>query len=167
MMFNLHKFRHYLWENTFILYTDHQALKYLFNKPVHQGWIFRWLLLFQEFQVEIIVQLGKQNVGSNHLSRLESQGELTEIDNDLLDAHLFQIEAVPSELAEISEVLHTSKSSEEINEKKKKILAIKVAPYTLINDQLYKLGIDEVLWRCVLKHEGEAIINEAQKGGSR
>lgn len=29
------------------------------------------------------------------------------------------------------------------------------------------LGIDEVIQRCVLEHEREAIIDEAHKGGSK
>ena len=46
MVFSLQKFRHYLLANPFIFYTDHQALKYLVNKPLHHGRICRWLLLF-------------------------------------------------------------------------------------------------------------------------
>ena len=55
MVFSLHKFRHYLLANPFIFYTDHQALKYLVNKPLHHGRICRWFILFQEFEFEIII----------------------------------------------------------------------------------------------------------------
>ena len=48
--------------------------------------------------------------------------------------------------------------------KKKQILAMKAAPYTLINGFLYKMGLDEVLHRCVLEHERETIIHEAHYG---
>ena len=37
MVFALQKFRCYLLANPFIFYTDHQALKYLVNKPLHHG----------------------------------------------------------------------------------------------------------------------------------
>ena len=37
MVFALQKYRHYLLANPFIFYTDHQALKYLVNKPLHHG----------------------------------------------------------------------------------------------------------------------------------
>jgi len=47
-------------------------LKYLVNKPVLEGIICRWLLLFQEFTFEVIVKLGMSNVGLDYLSRLES-----------------------------------------------------------------------------------------------
>ena len=47
MVFALQKYRHYLLANPFVFYTDHQALKYLINKPLRHGRICRWLLLFQ------------------------------------------------------------------------------------------------------------------------
>ena len=48
-----------------------------------------------------------------------------------------------------------------MNTKKKQILAMKSAPYTLINGFLYKMGLDEVLCRCVLEHERENIMHKA------
>ena len=48
--------------------------------------------------------------------------------------------------------------------KKKQILAMKVAPYSLINEFLYKMGLDEVLHRCVLNDERESIMHEAHYG---
>ena len=41
---------------------------------------------------------------------------------------------------------------------------MKVMPYTLINRFLYNLGLDETLWRCVLEHEWQDIIDEAHRG---
>jgi hypothetical protein len=49
MVYALDKFRNYLLEKHFKMFTDHSSLKYLINKPVLGGIICRWLLLFQEF----------------------------------------------------------------------------------------------------------------------
>ena len=89
MVFALQKYQHYLLANPFIIYTDHQALKYLINKPLHDGIICRWLLLFQELEFEVIVKPGKLNVGPNLLSQIDTGEELTGVEDDLLDAHLF------------------------------------------------------------------------------
>ena len=51
-----------------------------------------------------------------------------------------------------------------MSDKNKKILAMKVAPYSIINIFLYKLGLDEVLYRCVLDHERENIMYEEHYG---
>lgn len=148
MVFALQKFRHYLLANPFIFYTGHQALKYLVNKPLHHRRICRWLLLFQEFEFEVIIRPGKANVGPDHFSSVESGEDLTGIEDDLPDAYLFKVEEIPSELAEIRQYLQEGKAPDHYSEekkKRKKILTTKVAPYTLINVNLYKLGLNDVL----------------------
>jgi hypothetical protein len=47
MIYALQKFRHYLLGSHFKFFTNHYALKYLVNKPVLEGRICRWLLIFQ------------------------------------------------------------------------------------------------------------------------
>ena len=66
MVFTLNKYWHYLLPNPFIFYTNIQDLKYLVNKPLHHGIICHWLLLFQEFEFEVVGWLGKLNVGHDH-----------------------------------------------------------------------------------------------------
>ena len=72
LIFELKKYRNYLLANTFIFYTNHQTLKYFVNKPIRHGQICLGILLFQEFEFEIIVQPGKPNVSPDHLSIIET-----------------------------------------------------------------------------------------------
>ena len=46
----------------------------------------------------------------------------------------------------------------------KKQLVVKAADFTLIAGQLYKMGLDEILCRCVLEHEKPLILAEAHAG---
>ena len=48
--------------------------------------------------------------------------------------------------------------------KKKQILSMKAAPYSIINGFLYKMGLDNILRRCVLEHERNNIMYEAHYG---
>ena len=89
MVYELHKFQHYLLGGHFQMYTDHWVLKYLVNKPVLGGKICRWVLLFKEFDVEVIVKLGQLNVGLDHLSTIESGEEPNNLEDNLTDAQLF------------------------------------------------------------------------------
>ena len=41
---------------------------------------------------------------------------------------------------------------------------MKVASYTLIKKNLYRLGVDDILHRCVLDHEKVGIMEEAHSG---
>ena len=99
MVFTLHKYRHYLLVNPIMFYIDHEALKYLVNKPLHHGRICPWFLLSQEFEFKVIVWPGKTNVGPNHLSRIDTGEKQSGIEDELRDAHLFRIKVVPTELA--------------------------------------------------------------------
>jgi hypothetical protein len=86
MVYALQKFRHYLLGKCFKMFTNHSALKYLVNKPVLRGRICRWLLLFQEFDIEVIVKPGKLNAGPGHLSRATNGEEPTNLEDNFLDA---------------------------------------------------------------------------------
>ena len=76
--------------NPFIFYIDHQELKFLFNKTLHHGLIYRWILLFQEIEFEIIVKLGKTNVGPEHLSRVDMGEDPIRIDDEKPYTHKYQ-----------------------------------------------------------------------------
>ena len=51
--------------------------------------------------------------------------------------------------------------------KKKQILAMKAAPYSLINGFLYKMVLDDILKICVLEDEINNIMYEAHYGPAR
>jgi hypothetical protein len=68
------------------MFTDHSALKYLVKKPVLGGRICRWIMLFQEYDFEIIAKPGRMNKGPDHLSSLEHGEEPTNLEDTLPDA---------------------------------------------------------------------------------
>ena len=98
------------------------------------------------------------------MSTINKGEELIGVEDDLPDAHLFRIEVVLVELREIGQFLENGQALEGMSDKKKKILAMKDAPYSIINGFLYKLGLDKVLRHCVLDHEREIIMHEAHYG---
>ena len=60
---------------------DHSMLKCLVNNPVLGGKICHWILLFQDFDFNIIVNLGPLNAGPDPLLRIEIGKELTNIED--------------------------------------------------------------------------------------
>ena len=81
------------------MYTDHAALKYLLTKQDSKPRLIRWVLLLQEFDIEIRDRKGIENQVADHLSRIEPVAGAslppTEISETFLDEQLFAIQEVP------------------------------------------------------------------------
>jgi hypothetical protein len=76
VVFAIEKFRSYLVGMKVIVYIDHAALKYLLMKNDAKPHLIRWILLLQEFDLEIRDKNGVENSVADHLSRLQFKAEL-------------------------------------------------------------------------------------------
>ena len=72
------------------------------NKPILEGQIYRWLLLYHKFSFEVVIKPMKHNVGPNHLSRIESGESCGATNNQLHNVDLFRLEAILDYLEEIA-----------------------------------------------------------------
>ena len=70
MVFACEKLRPYILGSHIIIHTDHAIIKYLMAKKYAKPRLIRWVLLLQEFDLEIKDNKGSDNVIANHLSRL-------------------------------------------------------------------------------------------------
>lgn len=146
------------------MYTDHFTLKYLVNKPMLGGRICKWLILFQEYDFEVVVNSGRLNNGPNHLSRIESGEEPTSLEEGFPDAQLYAVSMVDDYFLDIDEFLSGGKAPDHYTVAQKKQLVVRASNYQLIAGQLYKLGMDDILHRCILDHEKTVVLEEAHGG---
>ena len=75
MVFAYEKFRPYILGSHVVIHIDHAAIKYLMANKDAKPRLIRWVLLLQEFDLEITNKKGSNNVIAYHLSRLERTAE--------------------------------------------------------------------------------------------
>jgi hypothetical protein len=112
----------------------------------------------------VIIKPGRCNVGPDHLPILESRESGGVFDDHLLDADLFQFNAIPEYMEDITVFLSTRAFPEMYSATHKCHMVVREAEYQLIVRKLYNLGLDSILMRCVLYHEIKDILWECHNG---
>ncbi|RVW62856.1 Retrovirus-related Pol polyprotein from transposon 17.6 [Vitis vinifera] len=97
VVFALDKFRTYLVGSFIIVFTDHSALKYLLTKQDAKARLIRWILLLQEFDLQIRDKKGVENMVADHLSRLAiaHNSHVLPINDDFPEESLMLLEKAP------------------------------------------------------------------------
>ena len=71
--------------NKVIVHIDHSTIKYLMTKKDAKPRLIRWVLLLQEFDLEIKDKKGTENQVADHLSRLEGARDEVHVNDDFPD----------------------------------------------------------------------------------
>jgi hypothetical protein len=104
------------------------------------------------------------NKGPDHLSRLEHGEEPTSLEDTLPDAQLLAIRKFDDHFTEIVQFLSIGMVPHEYTVIQKKQLVVCASNFQLIARQLYKMGPDEILRRCVMEAERPLILAEVHEG---
>ena len=94
VIFACEKFRPYILGSHVIVHTDHATIKYLMAKKDAKPRLIKWVLLLQEFDIEIKDKKRSDHVIADHLSRIESTTEGIrgpKIEESFLDEQLFKV----------------------------------------------------------------------------
>ena len=161
IVFAFDKFRPYLIGNKVVVHTDHSAIKYLMTKKDAKPRLIRWVLLLQEFDVEIKDKKGTENLVADHLSRLEGARDDIPLNDEFPDEKLFAIEnkkAVPW-FADYVNYLVAKVIPPEFDYQKKKRFFAHLKHYYWEEPILYRHCADQVIRRCVPEDEMHSILD--------
>ena len=159
VIFAIDKFRSYLTGSKVIVFTDHAALKYLFSKKDAKPRLIRWILLLQEFNLEIKDKSGAENVVADHLSRLElpDRGSELQIDDYFRGEYLMQILSLPW-FADFVNYLVCGVFPPDITYQQRKKFLSDVKHYYWEEPLLYKRCGDGLIRRCLPEDEVKDVL---------
>ena len=150
VVYALDKFRAYLVGSDIIIFTYHSALKYLLTKKDAKARLIRWVLLVQEFNLQIKDKTGVENVVADHLSRLTIAHKTHNppINDEFPKESLLLVE-IALWYAHIANFLATEEISVNWKAQDKKFFIAKIHSYYWEEPFLFKYCADQIIRRCV------------------
>ena len=163
IVFACEKFRPYILGSHVVIHTDHAAIKYLMAKKEAKPRLIRWVLLLQEFDLEIKDKKGSDNVIADHLSRVEKptiREEGREIAENFPDEQLFQLSLQSPWYADIVNYLACGIMPPDFSYQQRKKLRTDSMYYIWDDPLLFKRGADLIIRRCVPEGEQSKILKK-------
>ncbi|KAM2004902.1 hypothetical protein ACFX15_000148 [Malus domestica] len=161
IVFALEKFRSYLVGSKVIVFSDHAALRYLMTKKDAKPRLIRWILLLQEFDLEVRDKKGSDNVVADHLSRLNENhgvGQPLPLNESFPDEQLLVVQEKEPWYADFVNYLACGVMRNDISfQERKKFLAM-VKHYVWDEPYLFKYCPDQIIRRCVPESEQQSIL---------
>ncbi|KAK8597162.1 hypothetical protein V6N13_001794 [Hibiscus sabdariffa] len=160
VVFAFEKFRSYLIGTKVIVHTDHSAIKYLVTKKDAKPRLIRWILLLQEFDLEVKDRKGIENQVADHLSRLDNphnQDRDVEISDSFPDEKILFATAIPW-YADIVNFLVSGIVPPDLSSQGRKKFRHDAKFFYWNEPYLFKQCADQVLRRCVPEEEQKDIM---------
>ena len=160
VVYTLDKFRSYLIGSDIVIFTDHSTLKYLLTKYNAKARLIRWVLLLQEFNLQIRDKKGVENVVADHLSRLTIAHNTHNppIFDEFPEESLLTVSIAPW-YAHIAHFLVTGELLVEWTAQSKKFFHARVHSYYWEEPYLFKYCVDQIIRKCVPEEEHEGILS--------
>ncbi|KAJ9535703.1 hypothetical protein OSB04_un001141 [Centaurea solstitialis] len=158
VVFALEKFRSYLLGTKVIVFSDHAALKYLLKKKDAKPRLIRWILLLQEFNLEIRDKNGAENLVADHLSRLVLDEEPSPLTDEFPDEHLLSISGNTPWYADIANYLVSKTLPGTLSRNEKGKIEKEARFYIWDEPYLWKHCSDQVIRRCIPQWEFQSVL---------
>ena len=159
-VYALDKFHAYLVGSDIIIFTNHSTLKYLLTKQNAKARIIRWVLLLQEFNLQIKDKKGVENVVADHLSRLTIAHNTHNppINDEFPEESLLLVENTLW-YAHIANFLATGELQADWKAKDRKFFFVKIHSYYWEEPFLYIYYADQIIRKCVPEGEQQGILS--------
>nr|GEU80548.1 reverse transcriptase domain-containing protein [Tanacetum cinerariifolium] len=147
--------------------TNIKALKHLFKKQDAKPHLIRWILLLQEFDIEIKDKKGTENVAADHLSRIENDesSDDSEVDDNISGETLMEINTKDEPwFAEFTNYLVGDVIPKGMTYQQKNKIFSNLKHYFWEEPYLFKVCSDGMIRRCVSGPETRTILDQCHHG---
>jgi hypothetical protein len=162
IVFALDKFRSYLLGSKVIVYSDHVALTYILSKKDAKSRLIRWILLVQEFDIEIWDKKGSENLVADHLSRpiVDYNEDTLPVAETFLDEQLMHVAQISAPwFADIVNYLVTGQMPLHCTKQDRLKLLAKVKHFFWDDPYLFKYCPDQIIRRCIPENDQSSVIS--------
>ncbi|KAM2187666.1 hypothetical protein ACFX1X_029933 [Malus domestica] len=161
VVFALDKFRSYLIGTKVIVFIDHATLKYLLTKKDGKPRLIQWMLLLQEFDIEIRDKKGSENVVANNLSQMvhEKDANVVPIQDTFPDEQLMSIEVSEPWYANLVNYLVSKQVPSNLNKHQSDKLKHDARFYVWDDPYLWKFFPDQIVRKCVHESDFHSILS--------
>ncbi|CAN6692013.1 unnamed protein product [Malus baccata var. baccata] len=140
-------------------FLGHAALKYLLSKKETKPRLIRWILLLQEFDIEIRDKKGSENVVADHLSRMMHNEESLPIAETFPDKQLMSIKVSETWYADLVNFLVSKQILSTLTRHQRDKLRNDARLYVLDDPYLWKYCPDQIIRRYVHDSEFHSILS--------
>ncbi|GKC75034.1 reverse transcriptase domain-containing protein [Tanacetum coccineum] len=167
VVFAFDKFQPYLILSKTIVYTDHSALRHLFKKHDGKTRLIRWIMLLQEFDIEIKDKKGIENVAADNLYQIKNDetSDDSEVDDNFPGESLREITTNDTPwFANFANYLVGYVIPKGMTYQQNKKFFSDLKNYFWEDPYLFKVCLDGMIRRCVSGPETRTILDQCHHG---
>ncbi|CAA7040709.1 unnamed protein product [Microthlaspi erraticum] len=177
IVFAFEKFRSYIVGSKVIVHTDHAALRHIFAKKDTKPRLLRWILLLQEFDIEVVDKKGVENGVADHLCRMRVE-DMIPINDSMPEEQLMaimilkesfdekvrleEVKALRDEnlpwYADIVNFMVSGEVPSSFDAYKRKKFFKDARHYYWDEPYLYKRGPDSIYRRCIAEEDVQGVL---------
>src|SRR4051812_37619745 len=147
-----------------IIHTDHAAIKYLMEKKDVKPRVIIWVLLLQEFDLQIVDRKGADNPVADNLSRMEDiPDDPIPVDDNFPYEQLavVKVQSLPDPwFADYANFIVAKFLPPGLTFQQRKKFFNDLRHYFWDEPHLYREGADGIVRRCIPEHEQKDIIRQ-------
>ena len=153
------KLRTYLLGQTFLIFTDHQALTFLLKTTYYSSRLMRWFLLLQQYSYDIAHCRGKDNIIADYFSRVSPNGAGFEPLDGPTNSNLIirepteilcAIKLAEPWIPELREIRQRQQQDKSLDRWRKNALEKDNSLFKIVENVLFYKGKRDEQWRVVV-----------------